>query len=216
MTRYTTQFVGAIVVMWLIGASGALGQMMPPAQYEGLWELQPNGDVKVTRKFTLTMQMYTMWKNAGADMLQARALASDRSGIVVTDKKSNWDDLGRTLTMSMTVLGMAQNKGNHWEAKVMPGLEFSNLDEGKKIAYFHFAASYAMGEVKGQDQIILPAQALKPSWDSSAGAVLYTMPTEQAKSGGALGYWIAFAACFAIGAILWVISFCLPSARASA
>ena len=216
MTRYTTQCVGAIVVMWLIGASGALGQMMPPAQYEGQWELQPNGDVKVTRKFTLTMQMYQMWKNAGADMLEARALASERSGVVVTDKKSNWDDLSRTLTMSMTVLGMAQNKGNHWEAKVMPGLEFSNLDEGKKIAYFHFAASYAMGEVKGQDQIILPPQALKPSWDSSAGAVLYTMPAEQAKSGGALGYWIAFAACFAIGAILWVISFFLPSARASA
>ena len=99
------------------------------------------------------MQMYQMWKNAGVDMLEARAFAGDWLGIVVADKKSNWDDMARTLTLSMTVLGMAQNRGGHWEAKVMPSLEFSNLDEGKKIAYFHFSATLPTGEVKGQDEI---------------------------------------------------------------
>jgi len=42
--------------------------------------------------------------------------------------------------------------------KVLPGEEFSNLNNDEKIGYFHFSFDGPMGRVQGQDLIILPPQ----------------------------------------------------------
>ena len=158
MTTYKNVWIGIVAVNLLAFFRPATGQMVLPAQstlpspeareqvvlpaqYEGRWEVQANGDVKATRKYTLPMQMYRMWKAADAPMLEARSFSSGRSSLEVTGKKADWDDLNRTLIFTMTEMGAFQNKGDHWEGKMPLGHEFSNLDETRKIAFFHFTAA---------------------------------------------------------------------------
>jgi len=203
----------------LMAASAVRAQMMPPAaHYEGRWELQPNGDVKVTRTFKLPMQMYTMWKGHDVHMLEARNFAGERSSVEVTAKRADWDDLNQTLTLTMTVLGLCQNMGDHWEAKILPQIEFSNLDETRKIAYFHFSAESDTGRIQGQDLIVFPPACTKPSWDRARKVIVFFLPVPVTAWGGpAAGsfWWILSAVCLVAGIGLWVVSFLIkPAAHA--
>ena len=101
----------------------------------------------------------------------------------------------------MTVLGMAMNMGNHWEAKVLPGEEFSNFNEAKKTAYFHFSFDGPMGQIQGQDLIILPQECSDPAWNASARTIKYVMPKPEIEGGSSLTvlWWILFVVCLLAG-----------------
>ena len=211
-TKYCLVPTGIIVLALLVTTEPLSGQMLPAAKYEGVWEIQANGDVKVTRQFKLPMQLYRMWKSADMHMLEFRSFAAGRSSVEVADKKAAWDDINRTLTLTMTVLGLAENMSSHWEAKVVSGEEFSNLDETHKIAHFHFSLDGPMGRIKGQDRIILPPECSKPAWDSSARALTYVMPDAGGAGGSAAALWWAlFAVCALVGAGMWAASFVTKS-----
>ena len=203
----------------LAAASSTQAQMMPPAaQYEGRWEFQPNGDVKVTRTFKLPMQMYTMWKSKDVHMLEARNFAGERSTVEVAAKKADWDDLNQTLTMTMTVLGLCQNKGDHWEGKMLPNIEFSNLDETRKIAYFHFSVDGDMGRIQGQDVVVFPPACTRPTWDSARKVVTYiTPPTLVARtaavSSESVRWWVLAAICIVGGVALFLASLLVKPAK---
>jgi hypothetical protein len=187
--------------------------MLPTAQYEGRWEVQPNGDVQVTRRFKLPMQMYRAWKTADVHMLEARGFASQRSNVEVAGKKADWDDLNCTLTLTMTVLGLGRNMGTHWEATALPNVRFSNLDENRKTAYFHFAADTEGGRVEGQDHVVLPPQAGKPTWNASDRTLTYTLPAPPTPAAAGthsswpLVWWLACGLCLAAGAAALGVSF---------
>jgi hypothetical protein len=209
MNQYRKILIGTAVAVLLVAVQSSWAQMLPTAHYEGKWEIQPNGDVKVTRTFTLPMQMYRAWKDADIHMLEARDFDNARSGLEVVDKSAQWDDLNRTLTMRMTVLGLCQNKGGHWEAKMMHTLEFSNLDDNRKIAYFHFSAAGNSGRIEGQDQVILPSTSSAPQWNSSDRVVTFTEPPAAMTSAGLSGglWLVLFLTSLAAGAGLWIASF---------
>lgn len=224
MTTYKNVWIGIVAVNLLAFFRPATGQMVLPAQstlpspeareqvvlpaqYEGRWEVQANGDVKATRKYTLPMQMYRMWKAADAPMLEARSFSSGRSSLEVTGKKADWDDLNRTLIFTMTEMGAFQNKGDHWEGKMPLGHEFSNLDETRKIAFFHFTAAADIGQVQGQDQVILPPDSVKPSWDASARVIRYTMPASSTMGESSRMAMLLSAVCFGTGILMWIASF---------
>ena len=179
-------------------------QENPIAVYEGKWDIQPNGDVKVVRTYTLPMKLYQMWKAGGVDMLEMRAFRADRSNVETADLKTQWDDMNRKLILDVTVLGLANNMGNHWEAKILPGESFSNLDETKKTAYFHFALQGPMGQVQGQDIVQLPADASKPVWNAGNHTLSYELPpfAGQATASGGLVilWWVLAGVCFLGGA----------------
>ncbi len=200
----------------LAAACPAVAQILPAAKYEGTWEIQPNGDVKVTRKFQLPMQLYRMWKEADVHMLEARSFAAERSNVEVPEKKAEWDDLNRTLTLTMTVQGLASNMATHWEAKMLAGEEFSNLDEAKKTAFFHFAAEGPMGRVQGQDIVVLPSDSSKLSWVPATRTITYVMPAPSGAGGGSAGlWWVLFALTAAGAAGLWATSMLIkPEAAA--
>lgn len=207
-TEYRLVLTGIIVLILLATTEPLSGQMLPAAKYEGTWEIQANGDVKVTRQFKLPMQLYRMWKSSDMHMLEFRNFAAGRSSVEVADKKAEWDDVNRTLTLTMTVLGLAENMSSHWEAKVASGEEFSNLDEAGKIAYFHFSLDGPMGRVQGQDRIILPPECSKPAWNSSSRTLTYVMPDADSAGGSsATTWWILFAICAIAGAGMWAASF---------
>jgi hypothetical protein len=214
------QSIISIAVVALLAAGACWAQILPTAHYAGKWEIQPNGDVKVTRTFTLPMQMYRSWKDADIHMLEAREFDNARSNIEVVDKSAQWDDLNRTLSLRMTILGLCQNKGGgHWEAKIMPNLEFSNLDDNRKIAYFHFSAAGNSGRVEGQDEVILPSTSGAPQWNAADKVITFTLPPAGVTSAGSsAGVWLlAFLACLAAGAGLWVASFLItPASRSKA
>jgi len=202
----------AIVLGWAIvpAAGPVFAQEMTMGRYDGTWELQANGDVKVTRKFTLPMTMYTQWKNMNVHMREFRSLAESRSTIEVANKKYEWDDVNRTLTLSMTVLGLPRNMGDHWEAKMVAGLNFSNLDENKKTAFFHSSGQGEAGKFEGSDVVIFPKDATQIVWNANANALTYRTPSQQASGGlWTLVWWILAGVCGAAGIALWGASFFL-------
>ena len=175
-----------VVLSILITARWAPVQAKAAVQYEGQWEIEPNGDVRVTRQYKLPLQYYRMWKNADMHLLEFRSFSPDRSALEVSDMDYKWDDMKKTLTMSMKVMGLTGNYGGHWAARMLPGEEFSNLDLSKKIAYFHFSSEGPMGLVQGQDRIILPPQCSDPKWDAASRTVNYSMPEYPASGSGGI------------------------------
>jgi hypothetical protein len=204
-----------VILMLLTLTVGTLAHAQSKAAivYDGKWEVQANGDVKVTRQYKLPMQYYRMWKDADMHMLEFRSFSADRSAVEVADMDSKYDDMERTLTISMTVLGLAQNKGDHWEAKILAGEEFSNLDEAKKIAYFHFSTEGPMGLVQGQDRIMLSPDSTNPSWDPTSRAISYEMPefSGAGSTGSPKLWWALCAVCMMGCAALWIASFVVKS-----
>jgi len=212
MKRHQAQHLIVIALFVLALAAGPrplAGQIVPAARYEGKWQIQPNGDVHISRQFKLPLNLYRMWKDADVHMLEFRNFEACRSNVEVTDKKAQWDDINRTLTLNMTVLGLAGNMASHWEAKVVPGLEFSNLDQNTKTAYFHFAVDGPMGRVQGQDVVCLPPRSTDPAWNESTRTIRYGMPKSQGEQvGPAEGssrwlWWTLFTVFVAAGAAMW-------------
>ncbi|MCX6551102.1 MAG: hypothetical protein NTY02_08865 [Acidobacteria bacterium] len=197
--------LGSVV---LLATGPAYAQEMTMGEYEGRWELQANGDVKVTRKFTLPMIMYNQWKLTNVHMAEFRSLAGSRSTIEVTDKKYEWDDVNRTLTLSMTVLGLPRNMGDHWEAKMVGGLSFSNLDENKKTAFFHSSGQSPAGKFEGRDVVVFPGDATKIEWNAGANALMYRTPSLDAPTGlWTLLWWTLAGLCALAGIAMWGMSF---------
>jgi len=218
LTRNTLIVASALVFALLIPAASAFAQAAPAVRYKGTWEVQPNGDVKVVRTFELPMQLYRTWKEADIHMLEFREFASERSSVEVADRKAEWDDMNRTLTLTMTVMGQVRNMATHWEARMLPGEEFSNIDEGKRTAYFHFAADGPLGRIQGQDLVVLPSGCTNIAWKPAQRAICYVLPEARAaqtpgaagakESGStlALVWWILFAVCGALAALAWACS----------
>lgn len=177
MMKPASRLAALAIIATFALAAPAAAQMSTPVKYEGRWEIQPNGDVKVTRTFTLGMEDFRKWRNADVDMFEARGFAAERSPVAVGDRSApEWNSSNRTLTLKMTVMGLTRNMGDHWEAVMLPGEKFSNIDEGKKIAYFHFTSDTAIGRIEGQDLVILPPGAARPQWKESDRKIIYELP----------------------------------------
>ena len=203
MKNLVTGIMAAATVLGLAllpAAGTAYAQEMTMGRYDGTWELQANGDVKVTRKFTLPMMMYTQWKSMNVHMKEFRSLADSRSTIEVANKKYEWDDINRTLTLTMTILGLPRNVGDHWEAKMVPGLNFSNLDENKKTAFFHSSGQGDAGKFEGSDIVIFPKDATQIAWNANAHALTYRTPSLETPAGTwTFIWWILAGVCAAAG-----------------
>lgn len=205
-----------VVLSILITARWTPVQAKAAVQYEGQWKLEPNGDVRVTRQYKLPLQYYKMWKDADMHLLEFRSFSPDRSALEVADMDYKWDDMKKTLTLSMKVLGLTRNYGDHWAAKILPGEEFSNLDGTKKIAYFHFSSEGPMGLIQGQDRIILPPQCSNPKWDASSRTINYSMPELLASGSGGWTtlWWVLFGVCLLGCAVSGYASFSMkPSSQ---
>jgi len=206
---HRAQIVAAAVGLMVVLAAPAQGDLQKVTrQYEGLWQIQPNGDVKVSRTFTLPMIMYRAWKKSDMHMLELRSMDARRSLVEASDAQAAWDDAQRKLKLMMTVHGLAKNLGDHWEAKMMPGLSFSNLDQAKRSAYFHFSTQSPMGKIDGRDVVVMPDGATDMGWEAPSRSLHYVCPAPegsaaQAGRSGAL-WWTLMAVCLAIGAALWV------------
>jgi len=201
----------SMVVLFLVAPVIPLYSRVTPTsvRYEGRWEVQPNGDIRVSRLYKLPMRLYRKWRNTDMHMLEFRNLASERSPIEVADKNAEWNDMDRTLKLTMTILGMAKNMGDHWEVNVVPGEEFSNFNEAKKIGYFHFSFDGPMGRIQGQDQIILPQQSSEHAWNASARTIKYDMPEPEIEGDGSLTalWWILFVVCLLAGLSMLAASY---------
>lgn len=174
-------------------------------KYTGDWQIQPNGDIKAVRTFTIPAMMYTNWKASNLHMREMRNFHPSVSTVKVDDLDYKWDDVKRTLTLTMTVRGLAVNKGDHWEALMAPGVEFSNIDAGQKKAYFMASMAGAQTTVVGQDIVTFPSVA-SDIRSSDARTLCYKMPAEASSGGGAI-WWILFGISLAGGLALLGVSF---------
>jgi hypothetical protein len=186
-------------------------------RFEGVYTAAPNGDVTVVYKFTPPMAIYQQLRNSISNLyLLLRGLASGRAEIEVVDKKADWDDSSRTLTISFKTLGLARNLGNRWEIDVLPGLDFSNLNEATKTVYFNEDNSGPLGRVRGLSRLQLPAQARDFRWDEGRRVVSYVMPAPEGASGGAAASSIFGVVLLVVGALLTGASFLRQAAPAPA
>jgi hypothetical protein len=177
--------------------------------YEGTYTAAPNGDVSVINKFTAPMAVYDLLRKSTSNLyLLMRGLSSTRAEVEVVDRKADWDDSARTLTFSYKTLGMGRNLGNRWEIDVLPGVEFSNLNEGTRMLYFNEdAVTGLLGRVHGVSRLILPAKARDIRWDESRRVVSYAMPVPKTSSGRSPVLWIAGLVLLVIGVLLTAASF---------
>ncbi len=176
-------------------------------KYTGTWDIQPNGDVKVVRKFVVPTMMYTNWKANNIHMKEMRSFHPAISTVKVDDLGFTWDDINHTLTLTMTVRGLAVNKGDHWEAIMAPGVEFSNIDQSKKKAYFHASIANQEITVNGQDIVSFPAEATDIK--NIDGRTLRFRMADNA-SGSTMLWWILFGVTLAGGVAVLGVSFVVP------
>ncbi len=202
-----------VVLSILMTARWTPAQAKAAVEYEGEWKIAQNGDVRVTRQYKLPLQYYRMWKNADMHLMEFRSFSPDRSALEVADMDYKWDDMKKTLTLSMKVMGLTRNFGDYWAAKILPGEAFSNLDDVKKIAYFHFSSEGTMGLVQGQDRIILPPECSNPKWDAASRTINYSMPEVSASGsrGVTMLWWVLFGVCLSGCLVSWFASFAMKS-----
>jgi hypothetical protein len=182
-------------------------------RFEGIYTAAANGDVTVVYKFTPPMAIYQQLRNSISNLyLLLRGLASGRAEIEVVDKKADWDDSSRTLTFSFKTLGLARNMGNRWEIDVLPGVEFSNLNEATRTVYFNEDNTGPLGRVRGISRLNLPAQARDFRWDESKRVVSYVMPIPETSAGGSTTSFIFGLVLLVVGALLTGASFLRKSA----
>lgn len=128
-------------------------------RYVGNWHIQPNGDVQAVRTYTIPAMLYSNWKQNNLHMKEMRNFNPAISVVKVDDLTYAWDDVKRSLTLTMTVRGLAVNKGDFWEAVMAPELTFSNIDSGESKAYFHASLATPQVTVNGQDIVTFPIGA---------------------------------------------------------
>ena len=159
------------------------------------------------------MAIYQQLRNSISNLyLLLRILAPARAEIEVKDKKADWDDSSQTLTFSFKTLGLAHNLGNHWEIEVLPGVEFSNLNEATRTVYFNEDSRGPLGRIHGLSRLNLPAEARNVQWDEAKRVVSYVMPVPEKSPGGSGILFIAGIVLLIIGALLTAASFLRKSA----
>ena len=205
--RYLLQTFAVLCFLSLVLAFPA-GVGAEEIRFEGIYTAAANGDMTGIYKFTPTMAVYQQLRNSISNLyLLLRILAPARAEIEVKDKKADWDDSSRTLTFSFKTLGLAHNLGNHWEIPVLPGVEFSNLNEATKTVYFNEDSTGALGRVRGMSRLNLPSQARDIRWDEAKRVVSYVMPIPEKSSGGSALTTIIGLVLLVIGALLTAASF---------
>jgi len=157
-------------------------------KYVGTWHIQPNGDIKVVRTFTVPAMMYTNWKSNNLHMKEMRSFHPAICPVQCDDLAFKWDDVKRTLTLTMTVRGLVANKGDHWEAEMTPGLQFSNIDVAEKKAYFHVSVVNPRVTINGQDVVVFPPEATNIK-NIDGRALRFDMPEIPAETGGGTALW---------------------------
>lgn len=209
MTRtHATILTAALAVLAGVSTARAGGiSWRHEVKYVGTWDIQPNGDVKAVRTFTVPAMLYTGWKANNAHMKEMRGFNPAVSTVKVDDLDYKWDDVKRTLTLTMTVRGLCVNKGDHWEAAMAPGVQFSNIDQSQKKAYFHAAIVGEQVTVNGQDVVSFPPAATDiASADAQTLRFKLPDPAAGASGGSATTWWVLFGACLAVGAGLLGLS----------
>ncbi len=207
--------ITAIIAMLLVSSSVASAGGISwryEVKYLGTWDIQPNGDVKVVRQFTVPAMMYSNWKTNNIHMKEMRNFHPAISTVKVDDLGFEWDDIKRTLTLTMTVRGLAVNKGEYWEAIMSPGVEFSNIDQGTKKAYFHASIANQEITINGQDIVSFPDKATDIK-NTDGRTLRYKMPgnVADAKCGESeesspLLWWVLFGATLAGGVVMLGLS----------
>jgi len=206
----------AVVLLAVPGGPTARGE---ESRYEGVFEVQTNGDVHADLKLTLPMTKYQMMRDSISNLyLLLRNLSSSRADTEVAEKKAEWDDAQRTIHFTMTWLGAAKNMGKGWQIDVPKGTTFSNLDEGKKTLFFFASATGQFGKTSGMEKLILPPEAQNLKWDNDKRIVSYEIPVAAAaveETGGGKGLWILAGVCMVLGVALVVASFVVKPASAA-
>lgn len=175
---------------------------------EATYTLTGNGDVDVIMKLTTSMNLYQKMRQSVSNLyLLLRNLSSQRAELEVENKKADWDDAGRTITISYKALGMARNLGDHWEFDLAPQSEFSNLDEDQRTVYFNEEVVSPLGKIAGRSKLILPPEAQQYRWDGARRVVSYVMPQPQPAAGRKGRLFTAAGLFFILGAVAFGVSF---------
>ncbi|MGD9504520.1 MAG: hypothetical protein AB7W37_06395 [Syntrophobacteraceae bacterium] len=167
-----------IVCAVLVAGEGRTASAADDIRYEGVFTLAPNGDMTAAIKLTPPMTLYQNLRESISNLyLILREFASARADQEVAEKKADWDDANRSITISMKVLGAARNLGKGWEVEIPKTAEFSNLDEGKKTFYFNEATEAgAAGMIRGTSRIILPATTSNLKWNQDKHVISFELP----------------------------------------
>lgn len=186
-------------VAWARGVSGRY-----EVKYLGTWTIQANGDVKVTRTFTVPAMMYASWKQNNMHMKEMRNFHPAVSTVKVDDLDFKWDDVKRTLTLTMVVRGLIVNKGDYWEVEMSSGLQFSNIDITQKKAYYHATLVSPDVTVTGQDIVVFPDKA-SDIQNIGSSALRYKLAEQTlsvGRGGMAVLWWALFGATLIAGLVL--------------
>lgn len=197
------------IVVFLLVLGGAISSAAAKdVHLEGTYTLASNGDLDVTMKLTTSMLLYQKIRQSVSNLyLLLRNLSSQRAEMEVENKKAEWDDAARTITISYRALGMARNLGDHWEFDVAPQSEFSNLDEAQRTVYFNEEVVGPLGKIAGRGKIILPPEAQEYRWDSSKRVIRYNLPQPQKSASRRAGLFMAAGLLFVLGAVALGVSF---------
>jgi hypothetical protein len=205
--RYRRQLLTTLFSLVIVGTLSQTA-LAKDVRLEATYTLAANGDLAVVMKLTTSMDLYDKIRQSVSNLyLLLRNLSSQRAEMEVGDKKADWDDSTRTITISYKALGMARNSGNHWELDIPQLAEFSNLDEDQKTVYFTEEIASPLGTVTGRGRLILPKAAQQCSWDGNRRVVSYVMPVPKTSSGGKGWLWLPAGILLVAGAILTFASF---------
>jgi hypothetical protein len=201
------QLLTALVFLTIF-CSVSLTALAKDVHLDATYTLAANGDLAVVMKLTTSMDLYQKMRQSVSNLyLLLRNLSSQRAEMEVEDKKADWDDSARTITISYKALGMARNLGNHWEFDIPQIAEFSNLDEDQRTVYFTEEVASPLGTVTGRGKLILPEQAQQYKWEGSRRVVSYVIPEPEAASDRKTVFLIAAGVFLVLGLISTVASF---------
>ena len=205
--RYRLQLFTTLFFLVIVGTLSQTA-LAKDVRLEANYILAANGDLAVVMKLTTSMDLYDKMRQSVSNLyLLLRNLSSQRAEMEVEDKKADWDDSSRTITISYKALGTARNLGNHWELDLPQLAEFSNLDEDQKTFYFTEEVASPLGTVTGKGKLILPAAAQQCSWDGNRRVVSYVMPVIEPASGRKTWQFMLAGILLVGGAILTIASF---------
>ena len=205
--RYRLQLLTTLFFLVIVGTLSQTA-LAKDVRLEATYTLAANGDLAVVIKLTTSMDLYDKIRKSVSNLyLLLRNLSSQRAEMEVEDKKADWDDSSRTITISYKSLGMARNLGNHWELDLPQLAEFSNLDEDQKTVYFTEEVASPLGTVTGKGKLILPAAAQQCNWDGNRRVVSYVMPVLEPSSGRKTWLLMLAGILLVAGAILTFASF---------
>ena len=200
------QLLTALVFLTIL-CSVSFTALAKDVHLDATYTLAANGDLAVVMKLTTSMDLYQKMRQSVSNLyLLLRNLSSQRAEMEVEDKKADWDDSARTITISYKALGMARNLGNHWEFDIPQIAEFSNLDEDQRTVYFTEEVASPLGTVTGRGKLILPENAQQYKWEGSRRVVSYVIPEAKASSGRKAGFLIAAGILLVLGLISTVAS----------